>query len=74
MALKILQVINSLATGGAEKLIVDAVPLYQEKGIEMDVLLLDGTHYPFYKKLEASTKGKIFSLDLKSLKLFILLF
>lgn len=66
MALKILQVINSLATGGAEKLIVDAVPLYQEKGIEMDVLLLDGTHYPFYKKLEASTKGKIFSLDLKS--------
>lgn len=66
MALKILQVINSLATGGAEKLIVDTVPLYQEKGIEMDVLLLDGTHYPFYKKLEASSKGKIFSLGLKS--------
>ena len=66
MALKILQVINSLSTGGAEKLIIETVPLYCAKGIEMDVLLLDGTHYPFYKKLEASTTGKIFSLGLKS--------
>ena len=64
--MKILQIINSLATGGAEKLIVDTVPLYQEKGIEMDVLVLVGKHYPFYKKLEASSTGNIFSLGLKS--------
>ncbi len=64
--MKILSVINSLATGGAEKLIIETLPLYCGKGVEMDVLLLDGTHYPFYKKLESSNTGKIFSLGLKS--------
>jgi glycosyltransferase involved in cell wall biosynthesis len=66
MALKILQVINSLATGGAEKLIIETVPLFRENGIEMDVLVLDGTHHPFYKKLEATNSCTLYTLGLKS--------
>lgn len=38
--MKVLQIITSLNTGGAEKLIIDTVPLYQQKGIKMDVLSL----------------------------------
>ena len=49
--MKILQVITSLRTGGAEKLIVDMVPLYQERGHQVDVLLFDGTETPFKKQL-----------------------
>ena len=49
--MKILQVITSLHIGGAEKLIVDMVPKYQERGYEVDVLLFDGTETPFTKQL-----------------------
>lgn len=49
--MKILQVITSLRTGGAEKLIVDMVPLYQEQGHQVDVLLFDGAETPFKKQL-----------------------
>ena len=49
--MKILQVITSLRTGGAEKLIVDMVPLYLEQGHQVDVLLFDGTETPFKKQL-----------------------
>lgn len=31
--MRVLQVINSLSTGGAEKLILDSVPMYQKKGL-----------------------------------------
>lgn len=49
--MKILQVITSLRTGGAEKLIVDMVPLYLEQGHQVDVLLFDGAETPFKKQL-----------------------
>lgn len=49
--MKVLQVITSLQTGGAEKLIVDMVPIYRKHGMEVDVLLFDGTETPFKKKL-----------------------
>lgn len=49
--MKILQVITSLRTGGAEKLIVDMVPLYQKQEHQVDVLLFDGTETPFKKQL-----------------------
>lgn len=49
--MKILQVITSLQIGGAEKLIVDMVPLYLEQGYQVDVLLFDGTETPFKKQL-----------------------
>ena len=31
-SVRVLHVINSLATGGAEKLILDSLPIYKEKG------------------------------------------
>ena len=51
--MRILQVITSLHIGGAEKLIVDMVPLYQELGYQVDVLLFDGTETPFKRQLRA---------------------
>jgi len=51
--MKILQVITSLKTGGAEKLIVDMVPMYRQRGYDVDVLLFDGTGTPFKKLLKA---------------------
>ncbi|MEM7185260.1 MAG: glycosyltransferase [Bacteroidota bacterium] len=49
-----LQIINSLATGGAEKLILDSVPEYRDKGIVMEVLVLNGTDHPFLSRLQKS--------------------
>lgn len=49
--MKILQVITSLHIGGAEKLIVDMVPLYREQGHQVDVLLFDGTETLFKEQL-----------------------
>lgn len=50
--MKILQIINSLGTGGAEKLLLDTIPLYHKAGIEMDILLLWDNDFPFTKKLK----------------------
>lgn len=60
--MKILHIINSLATGGAEKLILETLPLYAAQGIETDLLLLNGTKYPFLKELEDKKSCRIFSL------------
>jgi glycosyltransferase involved in cell wall biosynthesis len=49
--MKVLQIINSLATGGAEKLLLDTLPLYRKAGIEMDVLLLWDNDAVFTEKL-----------------------
>jgi glycosyltransferase involved in cell wall biosynthesis len=64
--MKALQVITSLGVGGAEKLLVDAIPLYIEKGIDMELLLLSGNETPFFSSLKNSgvrihhlTKGKM---------------
>lgn len=59
--MKILHVITSLKTGGAEKLLVDLLPRLQKLGNEVDLLLFDGTKTPFYKYLVKSGI-KIFSL------------
>ncbi|MBF8457249.1 glycosyltransferase [Kaistella sp. G5-32] len=64
--MKILHVINSLATGGAEKLVVDTLPLYAEHGIEIDLLLLNGTEYPFFKELASLKCCGIFTLGMGS--------
>lgn len=51
--MKVLQIINSLNTGGAEKLLLETIPLYVERGIKMDILLLWDNHCMFTKKLKA---------------------
>lgn len=59
--MKVLHVITSLRTGGAEKLMVDLLPRLRNLGLEVDLCVFDGVRTPFYQKLEA--KGiKIFAL------------
>ena len=50
--MRILQVITSLQTGGAEKLIADIVPKLWQKGLEVDVCLFNGKDTPFKKQLQ----------------------
>jgi glycosyltransferase involved in cell wall biosynthesis len=64
--MKVLQVITSLYTGGAEKLLVDSIPLYRKMGIDMELLLLNGNETSFFHSLKKSgakihylTKGNI---------------
>lgn len=65
--MRVLQIITSLETGGAEKLLVDSIPLYKAKGIEMELLLLNGTKSPFFYELEK--KGVItYSLSAGNIK------
>lgn len=52
--MKILHVITSMRTGGAEKLMVDLLPRLKVKGIDVDLLLLDGTDTPFRRDVEAA--------------------
>ncbi|MBL4663866.1 MAG: glycosyltransferase [Flavobacteriaceae bacterium] len=58
--MKILQIINSLGTGGAEKLLLDTVPKYNALGVSMDVLVLNGTSYPFLGELKKHNDVKIY--------------
>ena len=61
--MKILQVITSLRTGGAEKLMLDLIPRLKEHGLEVDLLLFDGTDTPF--KRQALEMGiKIYDLGI----------
>lgn len=50
--MKVLQVINSLGIGGAEKLIVDSILCYAGTGCEVDVLLLNGKDTNFKSVLQ----------------------
>lgn len=49
--MKILHVITSLRTGGAEKLLVDLLPAFKSMGHTVELLLFDGTVTPFYTQL-----------------------
>lgn len=60
--MKVLQVINSLATGGAEKLLLESIPIYKEKGIDIHLLLLNGTSHPFLEELQKKKCCTIHSL------------
>lgn len=61
--MKILHVITSLRTGGAEHLMVDLLPRLRDLGNEVELLLFDGTRTAFYEDLEQ--KGiKIHSLGI----------
>lgn len=59
--MKILHIITSLHTGGAEKLIIDIVPKLQGLGHTVDVLLFDGSDTPFKQQL---TKFNVKILEL----------
>lgn len=64
--MKVLHIINSLETGGAEKLIVETLPLYAEQGMTADLLLLNGTKHPFLQELAGKKCCQIFMLGTSS--------
>lgn len=45
--MKVLIVINGLGTGGAEKLLADTIPIFIKRGLEVELLLLNGKNHPF---------------------------
>lgn len=61
--MKVLQIINSLGTGGAEKLLLDTIPMYRAQGIEMDILLLWNNNHQFTTSLIKSNVCKVFILS-----------
>ncbi len=52
--MKILHIVNSLSTGGAEKLVADLAPLQRDCGNEVEVLLLKGGESIFREALSAA--------------------
>lgn len=52
--MRILHVITSLGTGGAERLMVDLLPRLRDLGNDVSLLLFDGTRTAFYDELEQS--------------------
>ncbi len=64
--MKILQIINSLGTGGAEKLIVESLPIMKKNGIEVDLFLLKSGDFPFEKTFRNNLEFRIYHSQLKS--------
>lgn len=61
--MKILHIINSLNTGGAEKLVMDTLPLFEKRGITIDLALLNAQKAPFYEKLIQNFDGNIYQFS-----------
>lgn len=55
--MKILQVITSLLTGGAETLVVNLVPRFRAMGDEVDVCLFNGVETPLMERLRRENPG-----------------
>ncbi len=60
--MRVLQIINSLNFGGAEKLLVESVPIYKKKGVEIDILVLNKDKTYFTEVLENEHGVKIIKL------------
>ena len=72
--MKILHIINSLNTGGAEKLILESLPLFNEKRIQTDLAVLNGYDYPFLKALKKLNCCSIIPLSHKTVYNPLLIF
>ena len=62
--MKILHVITSLLTGGAETLVVDMITIMRQQGHDVDVVLFDGEETPLMERLR-STGCNIYCLSHK---------
>ncbi|MDE6273176.1 MAG: glycosyltransferase [Muribaculaceae bacterium] len=70
--MKILHVITSLRTGGAEKLMVELLPLLRNDGYEVELAIFNGEDTPFFRQLSKTgisihsfmpNKGNVYSLS-----------
>ena len=60
--MRVLHIITSLNIGGAEKLMVDLLPRLKASGVNVELLLFDGTRTMFYEQLEKeNVKIHVFS-------------
>lgn len=65
--MRVLQIINSLASGGAEKLILETLPLYNSRNdLIMDLLVFTDNDYPFMTILKKTNCCKIYIIGKKS--------
>ena len=64
--MKVLHIINNLNIGGAEKLLVETLPLYESFGVQVDVFLLTKVDSPFVSEIEENFNGNIYYSGLKS--------
>ena len=61
--MKVLHFINSLETGGAERLIINMLPKIAKQGVEVDLLLISDSDTAFKQELiKGSFNGKIIEL------------
>jgi len=60
--MKILYILPSLKLGGAEKLVVEMLPLFPKQKVQVDILLFDGSETPLKKQLRGENI-KIFQLS-----------
>ena len=51
-----------MGSGGAEKLLLETLPLYKKNGVICDLLVFDGTDYSFMKALKGLECCTVFSL------------
>ncbi|MHC5353690.1 glycosyltransferase [Myroides sp. LJL115] len=63
--MRVLQVINSLHFGGAEKLVTDIVPIMSSKNVKVDVAVLNNESTSFYQDLLNSNSCNVFGLGEK---------
>lgn len=63
--MKVLHVINDLRVGGAEKLLLDSLPLYKKNGIDSDLLLIKDANSSFRDAL--NNKINIYTLTKNSI-------
>lgn len=61
--MKVLHVITSLLLGGAEKLLVDSLPLYKKQKIQPEVYMLNNIKGPFYEVLVNEHDIKIYNSE-----------
>lgn len=66
--MKVGHIITSLEVGGAEKLLVDSIPFYQKRGIDLDVISLTDKRTRFRSvaedygiKIRGLTKGSVYN-------------
>lgn len=57
--MRVLHIINSLTTGGAEKLILETLPLMRMEGVEVELLLFRTNNFPFEKYFLSETNIKV---------------
>lgn len=60
--MKVLHVINDLSIGGAERLLVESLPLLRDSSVRVDLLLLNDRETFFKSKLTRVFTGNIFTL------------